>query len=135
MYRTYNLLSDMGLRARLFRITYVDTTGERDSLTKYAFLLEDEDMMAARNGGALMEMQGLHPLDLEYRTTVVLTLFQYMHLNTDWSISGLHNIEILGPIEGMAYPIPYDFDWSGIINARYAKPDPSLNTRSVRDRV
>ncbi len=135
MYRTYNLLTDMGLRARLFRITYVDTTGERDSLTKYGFLLEDEDLMAARNGGALMDMQGLHPLDLEYRITVLMSLFQYMHLNTDWSVSGLHNIEILGPIDGMAYPIPYDFDWSGIINTPYAKPDQSLRIRTVRDRM
>ena len=137
MYRTYNLLTDMSLRARLLRITYVDTTGARDSLTRYGFLLEDEDVMAARNGGALSDMEPgrVHPLDLEYRTTVLMSLFQYMHLNTDWSISGLHNIEILGPIDGMAYPVPYDFDWSGIINTPYAKPDQSLRIRTVRDRV
>ena len=30
--------------------------------------------------------------------------------------------------------VPYDFDLSGLVDASYAKPDPSLNLRSVRKR-
>ena len=32
-------------------------------------------------------------------------------------------------------PIPYDFDFSGLINAPYADPNPQFNIRSVRTRV
>ncbi len=33
-----------------------------------------------------------------------------------------------------AIPVPYDFDWSGVVSARYATPDPKLGIRNVRDR-
>ena len=134
IYRTYDLLSDMSFRVRLVRMTYVDTAGKRDSLTKYAFFLEDEDLMAARNGGPLLRQQGIHPLDLEYGAGTLVAVFQYMMLSTDWSVSGLHNIELIGPVQGMVYPVPFDFDWAGIIATPYAKPDPQLRLRSVRDR-
>jgi len=35
-------------------------------------------------------------------------------------------------VDGEIYLIPYDFDLSGIVDAPYAKPDPSLHLRSVR---
>ena len=31
-------------------------------------------------------------------------------------------------------PVPYDFDWSGMVNTRYSEPDPSLPIRSTRQR-
>jgi hypothetical protein len=133
VYRTYNLLSDISFRVRLAHITYVDTAGRRDSLTKYGFFIEDNDLVAARFGGEILEMEGLHPLDLEYSSMAVLALFQYMMRNTDWSVQGLHNIELVGPIDGLVYPLPFDFDWAGIIAPPYAEPDPSLRIRTVRD--
>ena len=133
MYRTYNLLSDKSFRVRLAQITYVDTEGRRDSLTKYGFFLEDNDLMAQRVGSAILDTEGIHPLDLEYSSMAVLAVFQYMIRNTDWSVQGLHNIELVGPLEGLVYPIPFDFDWAGVIAPPYAKPDRSLRIRSVRD--
>lgn len=32
-------------------------------------------------------------------------------------------------------PVPYDFDWSGAVFARYAKPDPRLGIPTVQDRL
>ena len=37
---------------------------------------------------------------------------------------------MIGPV----FPIPYDFDFSGIVDARYATPDQSLGIRRVRQR-
>ena len=37
---------------------------------------------------------------------------------------------MIGPV----FPIPYDFDFSGIVDARYATPDESLDIRNVRQR-
>lgn len=133
VYRTYNLFTDMSFRVRLAHITYVDTEGRRDDLTKYGFFIEDNDLVAARFGGEILHMEGLHPLDLEYSSMTILSLFHYMMRNTDWSVQGLHNIELIGPIEGLVYPLPFDFDWAGIIAPPYALPDPSLRIRSVRD--
>jgi len=31
--------------------------------------------------------------------------------------------------------VPYDFDWSGVVSASYAVPDPRLGIKSVRERL
>ncbi|MGC4082347.1 MAG: hypothetical protein QM736_09640 [Vicinamibacterales bacterium] len=36
---------------------------------------------------------------------------------------------------GTVYPVPYDFDYSGIVNARYAVPAAALNLPTVRERM
>jgi hypothetical protein len=133
LYRTYNLLSDKSFRVRLAQITYVDTEARRDSLTRYGFFIEDEDLMARRLGTEILATEGIHPLDVEYGTMTVLAVFEFMMRNTDWSVQGLHNIELLGPLDGLVYPVPFDFDWAGVIAPPYARPDPSLRIRSVRD--
>jgi hypothetical protein len=136
LYRVYEALDTLSYRVRLARITYVDTTGRQDTLIKYGFLIENDDMLAQRFGqDSLFDMAGLNELDLEAATMTKVAVFQFMALNTDWEVSGPHNIKMLGPVLGLLYPIPYDMDWSGIINARYAKPDRNLRIRSVRDRL
>jgi hypothetical protein len=136
LYRAYREIDTLSYRVRLTRMTYVDTAGRRDTLTKYAFLIENDDMLAQRFGqDSLLEMPGLNELDLEATTMTRVAVFQFMALNTDWEVSGPHNVKMLGPVQGLVYPIPYDLDYSGIINARYAKPDKTLRIRSVRDRL
>jgi hypothetical protein len=50
-------------------------------------------------------------------------------------VGALHNVELFFATEGTIAPVPYDFDFSGVINARYAIPDPSLNIPNVRQRL
>jgi hypothetical protein len=33
------------------------------------------------------------------------------------------------------YPVPYDFDYSGLVDAPYAHPDPKLGIATVQDRI
>ena len=46
-----------------------------------------------------------------------------------------HNAEVLQNSEGVYVPVPYDFDWTGFVSARYARPDERLGIRSVRQRI
>ncbi len=55
--------------------------------------------------------------------------------NTDWSLVAFHNIKLIRSTEGVYVPIPYDFDWAGLVNAAYAEPSEVLRTRTVRDRI
>jgi hypothetical protein len=55
--------------------------------------------------------------------------------NTDWSLQLLHNIRVLKIPPGLYYPVPYDFDFSGIIKTPYAAPSPQLPIRDVRERL
>jgi hypothetical protein len=133
--RVYNLLTPLSLRARLATTTYVDTTRRRDSLTVHTFLLEDAAQMAARNGGRLLEV-GAEFNIVDSLQLGLVGVFLYMIGGTDWSLRGLHNMELVFVVEqGAFYPVAYDFDFTGIVNTVYARPDPRLRIRSVRERV
>ena len=46
-----------------------------------------------------------------------------------------HNAELIGPLApGAVTPIPYDFDFSGFVNAPYATPPAELDISDVRQR-
>lgn len=65
-------------------------------------------------------------------------LFQYLIGNTDWSIPGRHNLQLIkskDPSVYAPYVIPYDFDYAGIVNTNYAIPDENLGISSVKERV
>ena len=134
-YRIYNLLTDISFRVRLARITYVDARGKDDPVVRYGFLIEDEDAMAARLGGRLAEAPSAHPSEYNGEGAALVTIFQYMVGNTDFSLVHFHNIKLFRSAENGYFPVAYDFDWSGLVDAPYARPDPLLNTRSVRQRV
>ncbi|GMR12223.1 MAG: hypothetical protein BMS9Abin29_0412 [Gemmatimonadota bacterium] len=135
VYRIYNLLSDISFRVRLARITYVDARGKDDPVVRYGFLIEDEDAMAARLGGTLVEAPSASPYDYDDEGAALVTVFQYMVGNTDFSLVYFHNVKLFRSADYTYFPIAYDFDWSGFVDAPYARPDPMLAIRSVRQRV
>ncbi len=135
IYKVYNLMTDYSFQVRLARFTYLDSSNHDIPLIKYGFLIEDEDMMAQRFGGEIVE-QKVHPKYTEIQEAGMMAVFQYMVGNTDWSIPSLNNVKILQlKDEQTVVAIPYDFDWSGLISIPYAKPNPLLGTSSVKDRV
>ena len=143
IYRMFNLFSEQGFRVRLARITYVDTDGRRDTLTKYAFFIEDDDAMAARNGWDVLEVPNVLPSQIQQDPLVLVEVFQFMIGNTDWdAFYGergdvcCHNGLLIGSVrEFVVIPVPYDFDFAGLIWTRYATPNPRLRIRNVRQRL
>ena len=66
-----------------------------------------------------------------------VAMFQYMIGNGDYSVTGRHNLKILalsgtGPVGFI--PVPYDFDYTGLVNTHYAIPGETLGIESVRER-
>ena len=55
--------------------------------------------------------------------------------NTDFSALAQHNIMLLRTPDGRVTPLPYDFDFSGLVDADYAGPPPGLGLHSVRHRL
>jgi hypothetical protein len=135
LYGIFNVLTERSFRARLARVTYVDTTGRDEPLTRYAVLLESEDELARRLGAMVVASANVHDLLIEPEHLTLVAVFQYLIGNTDWSIWGLHNITILRDTAGTLFGIPYDFDFAGVIAAPYASPPPQLSIRSVRERL
>lgn len=135
VYRMYNLVTDESFRVRPLRITYVDTSQDDDPVTRFGFLIESEEALSARLGGTMLEVPAAHPESYPVPETPRLALFQYMIGNTDWSMVRFHNVKLFLRPDGTAVPVPYDFDWSGVVSASYARPDASLGTRNVRQRL
>ena len=134
LYRIYALLTPFAHRARLVRIAYVDSGSMKVRTTRYAFLLEEPTALAERLGATELQVKGSVADDLDARTRAIVGVFQYMIGNADWSTGGLHNIELFSR-GGVTYPVPYDFDYSGAVDAHYAVPPPQLPIRSVRSRI
>ena len=135
LYRIYEIVSPYAFQARLARITYVDTAGNMDPVTRWAMLIEQPNALAERLGGVDNEDPGVLQVHVDPGPLLTLGMFAFMIGNTDWSIPGLHNIVIIEREGRLPLAVPYDFDWSGAIAARYAKPDASLGTRSVTERL
>ncbi|HXY30421.1 MAG TPA: hypothetical protein VEI06_06900 [Gemmatimonadaceae bacterium] len=137
LYRVYNTLTPFSFRVRLANVTYQDVKNEMKPIAVQAFLIENEDAMAARNGGTVLKAKNAHREDVDTALVNTLSMFEYLIANTDWSISGLHNVRLvrLPNVFGVTFPVPYDFDWSGAVNPRYARPDPQLPIRTVEDRL
>lgn len=135
VYRLYNQVTDESFQVRPLQLTYVDTSGDDDPLTRFAFLIESEEALAERLGGRMVEIPAAHPSAYPTPETPKLAIFQFMVGNTDWSMVRFHNVKLFQRADGTAVPVPYDFDWSGVVSAPYARPDESLGTRNVRQRL
>ncbi|GAB3204383.1 hypothetical protein ABID22_003312 [Pontibacter aydingkolensis] len=137
VYKLYNIVTDVSFRVRLCQIRYEDVAGKRKPEIRYAFLIEDEDDLAERNVATIMPDELLIRMDAtDNRTMAKLALFQYMIGNTDWSVPYRHNIMLLYIASyGKPVPVPFDFDYTGLVMAPYATPPPELGISSVRQRL
>lgn len=139
-YRVYNLLTERSHRVRLARISYLDDDGARGA-TRYGIFLEHWRAVASRNGLTPLDADGginIHRLSVPDANRVAV--FQYLIGNQDWSMlwpapddECCHNTKPLLTDDRYVVPLPYDFDFSGIVNAPYAVPrPPAKNVRSRR---
>jgi len=135
IYKMYNQLTENGFRVRLARITYLDSAKKMKPIERFGFLIEDENMMAKRNNFEIVERKLSHQDACDGYSINLFTVFQYMIGNTDWSIPNNHNIKIMANNSMLRpIPVPYDFDYSGVVNTRYAIPPEHLPIDDVRQR-
>jgi hypothetical protein len=134
IYRVFRLFTPLGFGARLLRVTYEDSVGRARPVTRYGIVTEDPERLAERLGGTLVDSAGIRINRLQQSNAVLLSVFQYFIANTDWAMAFLHNIALVRMADGL-HGVPFDFDWTGVINARYARPNPVTHLSSVRVRL
>jgi hypothetical protein len=134
IYKLYNLVTDLSFRARLTRVSYVDSLRKRQTETRWGFLIEDEDDVARRNG--LTEYKrGIEPSGADSLSVARMAVFEYMIGNIDWSIYYRHNVRLAtGPGYSNPAVIPYDFDHSALVDAPYAQLLEPDNTTGLPER-
>jgi len=124
-YKIYNLITELSFRVRLVKMNYVDLHNPAKPYSQYAFFIEDVDDMAARNGCREFEKKA-SALYSDRQQTLMMSVFQYMIGNLDWSIPNYHNVKLIQPVgdtNAAPFIVPYDFDFSGLVNASYAFPN------------
>jgi hypothetical protein len=143
-YRLFNVLTPMSYRVRLATIDYVEEDG-KPLTSRLGFFIEDTDDAARRNGMREARVgDRISAAQLSARDAARVAVFQYMVGNLDWSIirgpegdGCCHNSRLMAPGEGATtglVPLPYDFDFTGLVDAPYATPPDGLGVRSVRER-
>jgi len=141
-YRFLNVLTDKSYRVRLLQINYIDTEGA-DQMTKLGFVIEDDEDVAKRIGMHLIKTGFVTDHDLDRAEQNLVSVFQFMIGNTEYSMLGpepgeycCHNIDLMSATKRTPFtPVAYDFDFSGLVNAPYAAPNPRFELSSVRQRL
>lgn len=142
LYRVYNLITDLSFKVRPATITYIDSDTGKTRDTRFGFFIEDQDAMAARNGLKAIRLPKLSSSWLNPDAANMIAVFEFMAGNLDWSATRgprgdncCHNSKIMGLGERDLIPVPYDFDFSGVVSAEYATPPPKLGLRNVKQRL
>jgi hypothetical protein len=138
IYKLYNVLTDCSYRVRLAKINYINTSGKSKPFSEYAFFIEPTGILAKRQNGTEITIGKLTQRNIKPEVMDRLAIFNFMIGNTDWSLPIFHNVTILAletpEIPALGLAIPYDFDYSGLINANYAVPFEGLGLKSVTER-
>ncbi len=138
IYKMYNLLDDKSFRVRLLKVNYKDTRNKVKPFFQYAFLIEDDNDMAMRNGCIKKAKAQYSSESTDREVMTKVAVFEYMISNGDWSVPNNHNTRLIyekNTPAALPYVVPYDFDHSGFVNASYAVPNELLGTESVTERV
>lgn len=143
VYESYALIADPALRVRLVNVNFHDGEKSGRGQNGYAFFIEDIGQAASRQGQVWLDIQSQRITDLDPAQLTLMTLFQYMVGNTDWSaVTGrpndrcCHNVAVFGEeAVDLHTVVPFDFDQTGLVNPPYAAPpDASLGLRRITDR-
>ncbi len=141
-YRIFNLLTPVGYRVRLLRITFIDSDDASGGSAKqrYAFVIEPSAQLAERIGGRQAELSGVALSWLDPEHAALVYVFQYLIANTDWSLVSpegkttcCHNGTLLEREDRILY-LPYDFDLAGFVDTPYAEPAADLRLKDVKRR-
>jgi hypothetical protein len=136
-YQLYEPITQYTFNTRLLNIEFNDVSGKKVKASQVTgFFIEDDDLVAKRYNGKVVQDLKLHPKLLQEANSVRHDMFQYMIANTDWSTTFLHNAKLIQLDSTKEYiPLAYDFDMSGFVDPPYAQVNETLGIASVRDRL
>ncbi|MBK8920049.1 MAG: hypothetical protein IPM81_00800 [Saprospirales bacterium] len=134
-YRMFEILSpECSARARLIRLQLKGKEKKR-AQKMLAMFVEHEEEISARQRCSIVKEWGVRPEQMNMDQVALMVLFQYMIGNMDWDISASRNVLLLQPhSDGKIIPVPFDFDFSGLVSAPYSSPSQESGMLTVRDR-
>ena len=135
VYQMYQQLTPNSFRTHLLEVVYEDTESNR-KIKRLGFLIEDTDELGERLGATECDScLNAAPEKISKQDENLMSVFQYMISNADWSTVMLRNTKLFQTADGVLIPVPYDFDFSGFVNASYAIPTADYKQTTIHDRV
>jgi len=134
-YKVHNLVTPRSYRARMAKVTYVDSATGTPIETRNGIFMEHEDDVAKRMEGEIADLRGALFDDVDQPQLLEVAIFEAFVGNTDWSLAALHNIRLVRQQNMNIMPVAYDLDFSGLVGTRYSTPDPRLGIRNVKERL
>lgn len=137
VYKIYNIITEYSFNVRLVRVKYIDTGKKNQVSENWAFLIEPEEILTKRLNAKSIPSDKLSMRTVNPEIMDMMALFQYMIGHTDYSVTGRHNLKIIAlanPGPAGFLPIPYDFDFAGLVDTHYSTPDINLEMTSVKER-
>lgn len=140
IYKMYSAMTDTSFRVRLLTVNYIDSEKRRKPFTQFGFFIEPTQMLAGRTNSVEIESRALNQKTIYPHMIDRVAIFNYMIGNFDWAVPNQHNIKTFKPLVFesvyLATAVPYDFDFTGLVDAEYAVPDDKITgTTSIRERI
>jgi len=140
IYKMFSTLTDTSFKVRLLTVKYIDSENRQKPFTQFGFFIEPVKMLAARTNSMEIESRALTQKTVYPHMIDRIAIFNYMIGNFDWAVPNQHNIKTFKPrvfeSEYLVTAVPYDFDFTGLVDASYAIPDDKITgTTSIRDRI
>lgn len=120
---------------RMVRIYFENEDDKKGEEELFGFLIEDDDDVAERFKGKIVDDKKILGTLLEDSAAVRHDLFQYMIGNTDFSGIFKHNQKVMQLDERTVIPLAYDFDMTGFVNPPYAQVSNLVEIESVTERL
>jgi hypothetical protein len=138
-YKLYNILTENSFRVRLLKVRYINTAKQNKSEIQFGFVIEPIEILAKRINALEVKTTNLTQKNIKPEMMDRAAIFNYMIGNTDWSVPIQHNMLLLSQPQSerpdLGIIIPFDFDFSGLVNTNYSSPFPGLRIKTVRERL
>lgn len=140
IYKMFSALTDTSFRVRLMTVNYIDSENKQKPYTHFGFFIEPVKMLADRTNSVEIESRALTQKTVYPNMIDRIAIFNYMIGNFDWAVPNQHNIKTFKPrvfdSEYLVTAVPYDFDFTGLVDAAYAIPDDKITgTTTIRERI
>ncbi|MEZ4933970.1 MAG: hypothetical protein R2788_17835 [Saprospiraceae bacterium] len=115
----------------MVKIKYEDITGKDKGFDEsFGFFIEHPKDLAERTQASILEHQKFGSKLMNTDEGERFAMFQFMIGNTDWYYFNNHNVEVCGvPGTSDLIPLPYDFDYAGLVKTPYATPHDRLGLK------
>jgi len=136
VYKLYEVVSDYHFKVQVAEFIALDSINQDTTHTYPAFFIESDKELKKRLDLEELDQFNIQWDDLDPKEAQISAFFQYMISNADWRIDHKHNLKFFRKNEtSPLILVPYDFDFSGLVNADYAKPNPNYDQETVRHRI